>query len=61
MDAGRCSIAAVALGANVRIQQVIAYDTVANDGLRLWGVQDADTVDVTLQRLDHRNLFRLLR
>jgi acyl-CoA reductase-like NAD-dependent aldehyde dehydrogenase len=46
---------------DARVKHVIAYATLADNGLRLWGVQDADTVDVTLRRLDHQKLFRLLR
>ena len=47
--------------ADARIRSVMAYEPLAAGGLRVRGVQGTDTIDVTLRRLDHRKLFRLLR
>jgi hypothetical protein len=47
--------------ADARIKSVMAYEPLGAGGLRLQGVHGADTLDVTLRRLNERRLFRLLR
>lgn len=42
-------------------RQVLRYETPGNGSLRVRGIYAGDSVDVTLEKLDHRRAFRLLR
>jgi hypothetical protein len=44
-----------------RQKRVLQYEPIGTSGLRVHGVQGADTIDVTLRRLDPKKAFRLLR
>jgi hypothetical protein len=48
-------------GTDPRQRSVLAYEPLGTGGLRVRGVQGADSIDVTLRRLDPSKVFRLLR
>jgi hypothetical protein len=43
-----------------RIRSTLTYERLAGGALRMRGLQGADSIGVSLRRLDERKLFRLL-
>ena len=60
VDSAARSVTVTSSGGSA-VRQVLRYEPLDNGALRVRGVYAGDSVDVMLEKLDHRRIFRLLR